>query len=145
MSFIDKIPNFIRWLLVPVVVVLTALIVWVLSTIASKVIVFISETGGYGYAGGFLSANFFDYILNPGLGSFASVIAAAIMAPKFEKAVAITIGCLWLMVSGSMAYAAVILANWPGLLVTVSISVGCWIAVNSDEYYASRASVTDEQ
>jgi len=142
MSFIDKIPNFIRWLLVPVVVVLTALIVWLVAGILAKIFIFMSDSR---YGTGMLGENFFDYILIPGLGSFSSVIAAAIMAPKFEKIVAITVGCFWLMISGGMAYAAFILANWPGLLVTVSISVGCWMAVNSGEYYASRVSVTDEQ
>lgn len=130
MDFIEKIPNFWRWILIPISSIFTWLLVLFVGKIVGKLVVFIQAGLGY-------SENFFEYLLNPGLAGYFAVLIAILFAPRKKRIVGIVLGVFWVMVAGIMAFAAVLISNWASLLAAVATLIGCGVAIyQANEEYS---------
>ena len=123
---ISKIPEWVRWLLVPVTSILTVVFVWFVAALAAKIFVFLGGNQG-------LSENFFIYLIVPGLASYCSVNTAAYMAPKFNNATKITISSIWMFVAGIFTFFTFLSLEWTALIQIASFSFGS-IAVLHENY-----------
>jgi len=136
-DIVNKVPNWIRWPLIPIASVITAVVVWALASIAAKILVFLGGDRGF-------SDNFFQYLIVPGIGSYCSVTAAAIVAPKFKKIAAIVLGSVWIFLAGGLTFFTVMSAEWKSLISIASICIGCGIAALAS-YDEARYSVSDQE
>jgi hypothetical protein len=140
-SIVRKIPNWIRWLLIPITAVVTAVVVWFVAGILAKILVFFD--GGRGW-----SENFFQYLLIPGFGSYYSVVASTAMAPKFKQFTALLFGAAWAFAAGALTFISILTATWASLIAVASVCVGCGIAAialyNDPEKWSSESNTLPE-
>lgn len=139
-DIVNKIPAWLRWPMIPVASVITAIVVWVLATIAAKLFVFLGGDRG-------MSENFFLYLIVPGITGYFSVAATAIVAPRFKKLTAIVFGSIWISLAGGwtgLKFFTVIASNWKILIPIVSICIGC-AAAALESYDETRYSVSDQE
>jgi hypothetical protein len=123
-NIFSKIPNAIRWVLVPIAAIIAAVVVWLLAGIAAKLIVFFGNGRGWG-------ENFFQYLLIPGIGTFFSVLTGAAIAPRYRAISAITLGVIWCFGAGATTFFIVLSGTWSALIAICSMCVGVAIAVFS--------------
>jgi hypothetical protein len=122
LDLVEKIPNFLRWILIPIVSVLAYLITSVLVNVGGTILTFLSmERGGWGQ-------NFWTYLASPGLSGFVAVYSSAILAPKAKRGTAILVFAIWLVLAGGIAALSVFQRDWPQMLAVVSTIVGCGAA-----------------
>lgn len=133
----NKIPAWLRWPLIPVTSVITAIMVWILATIAAKLFVFIGGDRG-------MSDNFFQYLIVPGIAGYCSVTASAIIAPRFKKLTAIIIGSIWIALAGGLTFFTILAFEWKNLLLIASICIGCAYAALSS-YEETQYSVFNQE
>lgn len=124
----ESLPTPIRWALVPLVTIVVTLIVSIVVNVIGLALAFLFGPSPV------LNENVVGYILSPGVGCFASVIAAVNVAPSHQNRVAIIVGALWVLFSGVFAYLFVIAGEWPSLLSAVAIAFASWLAVTSANY-----------
>lgn len=125
-ALFSKIPNLIRWMLVPITAVITAVVVWFLAGIAAKILVFFDNGRGWG-------ENFFQYLLIPGVGTFFSVMTGAIMAPRYRATTAMLLGVLWCFGAGALTFFSILTGTWSTLIAIASMCVGIVLAVFSPQ------------
>lgn len=117
-----RIPDWIRWVLVPITAAITAVLVWFLGGIAAKIIVFFSAGRGWG-------ENFFEYLIIPGLGSAFWVVTAVSMAPRYRNMTGLVLGIVWLFLAGGVTFFSILSGIWANLISVGSVCVGTGIAV----------------
>lgn len=115
---INKLPGIIRWILLPLVSILSGVVVFALATIASKIFSFLQFNYAYG------PENFFQYLVNPFLGTASSVIVATIFAPSHKKFISKLFAVIWAVFAGVLAYANFIAGVWESLLISISYAAG---------------------
>ena len=94
-SFFDKFPNWLRWLLLPIVVVVS----FIFATAAIGVLFWISRaTIGETDSGWMYWLQY--YVLQPGLTIYASVISGVYCAPKYHFNTSLIIGILFILLNG---------------------------------------------
>ena len=120
-NIVGRIPNWIRWPLIPITAAVTALVVWFVAGILAKILVFFDGGRGWG-------ENFFQYALIPGYSIYRSVIAGTMMAPKFRQFTALVLGATWAFAAGALTFASVLTGTWTSLIAVASACVGCGIA-----------------
>ncbi len=123
-TFFEKIPNWLRWILVPITTVLTAVVVWFLAGIAAKIMVFFDGGRGWG-------ENFFQYLLIPGFAIFWSVMTGALMAPRYRSSTALILGALWSFGAGVFTFFSVLTSTWASLIAIGSMCLGLVMATLS--------------
>jgi hypothetical protein len=122
-NFIERLPSFFRWILIPLVSVLGYLLVSLIVNIAGLIMTFISvDRGGFGI-------NFWTYLISPGLSGYFAVYSSAIIAPSGKRVTAIIMGGTWFMLAGIFAYTSIIIGQWSNLIAVVSTVVGCGFAL----------------
>jgi hypothetical protein len=122
-NFIERLPSFLRWVLIPLVSVLGYVLVSLIVNLAGLIMTFISaERGGFGI-------NFWTYLISPGLSGYFAVYSAAIIAPSGKRVTAIIIGGTWFMLAGIFAYTSIVTGQWSNLIAVVSTVVGCGFAL----------------
>lgn len=124
-NIVRRIPNWIRWPLIPITAVVTAIVVWFVAGILAKILVFFDGGRGWG-------ENFFQYLLIPGIGSYFSVVAGTVMAPRFKQFTALLLGAAWAFAAGSSTFITVLTATWPSLIAIASVCVGCGVAAMNE-------------
>ena len=117
-----KLPNWLRWILIPFASFLTWIVVTFATNIMAKILVFFDNGRGWG-------ENFFLYFLNPGVASYFGVYAAALMAPKGKFTTALVIAAIFVVICGASTFFTVLTAQWKYLLSITSTVVGCGAAV----------------
>jgi len=127
-NFIEKLPNWLRWVFVPITAVVTLLVVWVLANLANKIFSFLSSPE-------YNSEKFISYLIIPGFGSYCSIIASAYMAPRFKYIIAIIIGFIWVLIAGAFTFFTFLNQQWSYLLVIASFVVGVAFSVNETEAF----------
>ena len=95
MNLIYKLPKWLRWILLPFVSFLTILLVNILGKLAAKILLFLSNPGGW-------SENFFEFFLNPGIAGFCAVYIAMAFAPKNKKFVGYAAAFVWIAIAGAL-------------------------------------------
>ena len=89
MEFVNKIPNWLRWILIPVASILAMFIVhWITQFFAG---IQSSQVGSE--SGGFFD-NIFRNTLPPAFTGFASVYAGVFMAPRGKKVISLTLSAI---------------------------------------------------
>ena len=108
----EKIPNWIRWILICPISVLTYFLVNMLSNIAGTVLNFFSRDPW--------SDKFFTHLVSPGFAGFASIAIAIALAPKGQRQVGLLITGVWLLVYGAITMLAFANGDWksaiPGIV-----------------------------
>jgi hypothetical protein len=122
MHLIYKLPNWLRWLLLPIASILSWLLVNFIGKIATKILVFLSGPTG-------LSENFFEYFLNPGISGYCAIQVAMAFAPKHKKNVGYTAAFLWVVLFGVVLVFNTMLKEWPSVLSSITTIAGCAIAM----------------
>jgi len=123
--FIEKIPNWIRWPLTPIVSAITFFVVIVIANLVSKILVFLG-----GPRGG-ISDNFFEYLINPGIATFCAVGIVETVAPRSKQVAVIVIAGLWIFLSGAITFISVLTGEWKSLLMVVAVIAGAGYAAVS--------------
>jgi hypothetical protein len=114
---INKIPEWVRWPLVPITSMLTVAVVWVLVALVAKIFVFLGGDRGPG-------ENFFTYLIVPGIASYCAVSSAAYMAPKFKQLTMIIMSSLWIFLAGILTFFSILSLEWHALIQIASFSIG---------------------
>ena len=123
MDFVNKLPNFLRWLLLPFASIIAWWLVNFLGQYAAKLIIFLSNpAGGWG-------ENFFLYLLNPGISGYCAVYVAMLFAPSKRLYVAYISGFIWIAFSVAAGVLAAVTYSWPAVLACIATLVGCAIAI----------------
>jgi len=122
MNLIYKLPKWLRWILLPFVSFLTILLVNILGKLAAKILLFLSNPGGW-------SENFFEFFLNPGIAGFCAVYIAMAFAPKNKKFVGYAAAFVWIAIAGAIAVFNFMLREWPSVLQSVTTIAGCVFAI----------------
>jgi hypothetical protein len=108
----EKIPNWIRWILICPISVLTYFLVNMFSNIAGTVLNFFSRDPW--------SDKFFTHLVSPGFAGFASIAIAIALAPKGQRQVGLLITGVWLLVYGAVTMLAFANGDWksaiPGIV-----------------------------
>ena len=94
-SFFDKLPNWLRWLLLPIVVVVS----FIIATAAIGVLFWISRAMIGAIDSGWMYWLQY-YVLQPGLSIYASVITGVYCAPKYHFNTSLIIGILFIFLNG---------------------------------------------
>lgn len=122
-NLVERLPAFLRWILIPLVSVLGYVLVSLIVNIAGLIITFISaDRGGFGI-------NFWTYLISPGLSGYFAVYSSAIIAPSGKRVTAIIMGGTWFVLAGIFAYTSIVVGQWSNLIAVVSTVVGCGIAL----------------
>jgi hypothetical protein len=118
-----KLPNWLRWILIPVFAAITALLVAIVGNIASKILVFFSDGRGWG-------DNFFQYLVIPGFSTYCSIKASSFIAPRFKSITAIFIASVWVFGAGVITFFTFLLPmhEWKNLIIVFSVLIGCYFA-----------------
>jgi hypothetical protein len=128
MESVEKIPNWFRWILIPIVTVVITLLAAILTNIATKIVLFLGLFGGF-------SENFYVYLVSPVIVGFCSVYVTFILAPNAKKTTGIIVATMWVLFYGIVAYFSVLNNDWGGLIGVAAAVTGCWLAIyNFDEY-----------
>ncbi len=122
MHLIYKLPNWLRWILLPFVSLLTILLVNILGKLAAKLLLFLASPGVW-------SENFFEFFLNPGIAGFCAVYIAMAFAPKKKKMIGYTAAFLWIAIAGALAVFNFMLREWPSVLQSATTIAGCIFAI----------------
>jgi hypothetical protein len=123
---LGQVPPALRWVTVPVASIVTFPVVYVAGFIISRLLSFFTVPT-------FLSDNFFDYIVCPGVAGFYSVHIAGILAPSAKKATELTIAALWTMIYGFVATLTFLLGAWPVALAMIPSFIGARMAVLDEQ------------
>ena len=123
-EILEKIPEWVRWILIPFVALLTVTVVWFVALIAAKVFIFLGDDRGF-------SENFFTYLLNPGVATYCSVNASVSVAPRYKNATAISVSALWIFIAGGLTFFILHNHDWKSLIQVVSFCVGAAAALES--------------
>jgi hypothetical protein len=121
MEIILKLPNWLRWILLPFASILTLIIINFLGKIATKIIIFLTTQGW--------SENFFEFLLIPGISGYCAVYIAMVIAPNNKKIVGYSIAFFWIAMAGALAVLNFMLKEWPSVLQSITIIAGCIIAI----------------
>jgi hypothetical protein len=138
LQVINKIPNWFRWLLIPIVSVIAAVLVGIGANIAAKVLIFFMGERG------FLTENFYQYLIIPGVAGYCSITAAVIVAPRFNKIIAIVLGSIWIFLAGALTFLAIINDQWTSLIAIASLCIGCTISA-LEPYDETRHLIPDQE
>jgi len=108
----EKLPGWVRWILILPASVMTYFLVNLLSNIAGPVLNFFSRDPW--------SDKFFTHLVSPGLGGYASIAIAIAMAPKWQGQVGLLMTGVWLLVYGAATMLAFSNGDWrsaiPGIV-----------------------------
>jgi hypothetical protein len=115
MELIEKLPNWLRWILVPFAVVLTFLIVSILSNLF-----FWFQGNMLGIGEGAWLDQIWKNILSPAITGFASVYLGVFCAPSKRKIVALVIGAILVMLGGFSLFSLLSRGDWWGVLNVVA-------------------------
>jgi cytochrome bd-type quinol oxidase subunit 2 len=122
MNLIYKIPNWLRWILLPFASIISLILVNILAKLAAKIFMFLSSPGGW-------SENFFEYFLNPGIAGFCAVYVAMVFAPKKKKLVGYIAAFIWIVIAAALAVFYIMTKEWPTLLASATTIAGCVFAI----------------
>lgn len=124
LDLVERIPNLIRWLLIPLASLLAYVLTGFVINILGAIFVFISSVyGGW-------NQKFFTYLVSPGVSGFAAIYISVILAPLAKRAVAIFISAVWFVIAGGMLAFAYWNTDWGLSLAVVSTAVGCGFALS---------------
>ena len=121
MQLIYKLPDWVRWILLPFASIISWLLVNILAKFAAKILLFLSNTGW--------SENFFEYFLNPGFAGFCAVYSGMVFAPKNKKLSGYVVAFLWIALSAALAVFDIMTTQWPALLASITTIAGCYFAI----------------
>lgn len=134
---VAKMPKWVRWPLVPVSAVLTAIVVWFIAAILAKILVFFDGGRGWG-------ENFFQYLLIPGFSTYCSVVAGTVMAPRFRQSTSLLLSIAWAFAAGILTFISILSAVWANLITVASICIGCGVAAMT-QYYSPEDSPIESE
>jgi hypothetical protein len=117
MEYIQKIPNWIRWCLIPVSSAFTLLLVTIIANIVGKLLVFFGGDRGF-------DEKFYSYLLSPLLAGFCSVYVAMMFAPTRKIGTGIFMSSLWCAAYGALAFFSVVSSQFVVLIPVVAGCVG---------------------
>lgn len=118
MEFVNKLPNWLRWVLVPLAVVVAFLLVSILSNL-----LFWFQGNMMGLGEGAWLDKIWKNALAPAITGFASVYCGVYVAPSNKKIVSLVIGALLVMLGGISLLSMLADRNWWGL-VNVLFTIG---------------------
>ena len=121
-NLFGKIPNWLRWPLIPITTVVTVVVVWFIASLLAKIFVFVDGGRGWG-------ENFFQYLLIPGFSIYWSVVVGTAMAPRYRQFTTLLLGAVWAFAAGALTFMTVLTATWASLITVASACVGCALAV----------------
>jgi hypothetical protein len=128
MEYIEKIPNWIRWCLIPISSALTLLLVTIIANIAGKLLVFFGGDRGF-------DEKFYSYLVSPLLAGFCSVFVAMMFAPTRKMGTGMFMSSLWCAAYGALAFFSVMSSQFAILISVVAGCVGSVYALYVfDEY-----------
>jgi len=128
-NIVEKIPNWFRWILIPIVTIVITLLTAILTNIATKIVLFLGLFGDF-------SENFYVYLVSPVIVLFCSIYATIILAPNAKKMTGIIVATMWGLFYGIVAYFAVLNNDWGGIIGVVAVVTGCWLAIYNFANYA---------
>lgn len=115
MTFIEKLPNWLRWGLTPFSSIVTLIIVSLVIGLIARLF-------------GFKEGDFFDdlyrHTLHPAVTGYAALYGGVVMAPSNKKIVALCQGGLLVLFGGFAVTGALSIANWWGLINIISTVIG---------------------
>lgn len=122
---VEKFPNWLRWLLVPIAVIVSLIAVSIASALF-----FWFQGKMLGLGEGAWLDRIWQNIFGPGVSAFAAVYSGVYVAPLGKKATAIVIGIVMLLVSGATMLVTISQSNWWGLLAVLATVGGVGFSVN---------------
>lgn len=124
MNYIDKVPNWLRWILVPI----ASIIAGVLITVMGRIFFWLqAKMSGIG-EGAWLDLIWTSVFVG-GVTGFGLIYAGAHIAPSGKKMVALCLGALWIMAGGTSIYLSILKSNWWEVVEIVSTIVGIGSAI----------------
>lgn len=118
-SYCEKLPSWLRWILVLPTTVLFYVLANFLLNIAGKLLEFFSRDSPW-------SEKIFTHLISPGVAGFYAVGVAIAMAPGAKSRMALLITGVWLMFYGGAAFFAAMLGDWGAVIPSV-VSAGAAI------------------
>ena len=121
---IQKFPNWLRWLLVPISVVITLFIVTGLTNL------FFWLQGKFlGLGDDAWLMSLWKNIFGPGVTGFATVYVGVHVSPAGKKIAAIVIGAVMMMIGGVSLLSFISSSNWWGVVNVIATVVGVGFSI----------------
>ena len=126
MEYIQRIPNWLRWVLIPFSSVITLLLVTIIANMAGKLMVFFGGDRGF-------DEKFYSYLLSPSLAGFCSVYVAMMFAPTGKIGTGIFMSCFWCAAYGALAFFSVLTSQLSLLIPVAAGSIGSVYALYASD------------
>ena len=123
-SYCEKLPSWLRWILVLPTTLFFYVLANFLLNIAGKLLEFFSRDSPW-------SDKIFTHLISPGVAGFFAVWVAIAMAPRAKSRTALLITGIWLMIYGGAAFFAAMVGDW-GAVIPCVVSAGAAIMGYSD-------------
>jgi hypothetical protein len=121
---IQKLPNWLRWLIVPVAVISTFIVVENLTRLS-----FLMQGKILGLSSDSWLINVLKNTFCPGITGFLTVFAGVYISPNRKKIVAIVIGALMLRTCWMGFFDYLSEKNWWGMIFNLSLALGVCIYI----------------
>lgn len=126
----EKIPNWIRWILICPLSVLTYLLGNMITNIAGTLLNFFSRDPW--------SDKVFTHLVSPGVAGYASVAVAIALAPKGKIKVGLLITGVWLIAYGAVIMLAFANGDWKSAIPGIASAATAVYAYVQLKPYASQ-------
>lgn len=124
-DFINRMPNFLRWILVPFAIIIAHIVV----NLFLQIIHFLNA----GYIGATLDSWFSwlnYFVVSPGVSTFASVMAGVYVAPHYKFVTSLIIATLFILLSGTGIMMYTVLETDYGMVLSMLASaIGAGVGV----------------
>jgi hypothetical protein len=124
MEFINKLPNWLRWVLVPFASICAMFVIhWVSQFFADIQSYYIgSETGGF-------FDNIFRNTLAPAMTGFATVFGGVLVAPKGKKITSLILASILILISTMTLLSGLEVGNFWKIINVIFTIIGLGVAV----------------
>jgi len=133
MELLNRIPNWIRWILLPVTSVLSSFILYTLTDLFYEVLPYLMPIDPDSFG---MKALKFSFV--PLMNGSLMVLSGVTVAPQYRKAISIALGIIYIYL---LLYAAGDREGWPLiklLSVIVGIALGAIAGTRLDEIYKNE-------
>ncbi|MBU3600108.1 hypothetical protein ICN28_06220 [Polynucleobacter sp. 30F-ANTBAC] len=119
MEFIEKLPNWFRWILVPISSLLTFVLVSLMAVLAIWI-----ETKLLGIGEGAWLDKIWVNVIAAVLTGYSTIFVGALFAPSFKKIVALVLGGIVVLATGLILGSLIQKGDWWGLINVISNIIG---------------------
>jgi hypothetical protein len=127
-KYCDKLPSWLRWILIFPASLLVYVLANILTNIAGKLLEFFSRDPW--------SDKLFTHLVSPGVAGFFAIAIAIALAPRAKPTVAFLITGIWLLIYGALITFAFLTGDWrsaiPGL-VSAGTTIWAYVQFRSEQ------------